>query len=46
MGSLGQENSLASEKPLSQMRMCGQDFPTQGSLGAYLPHFTGRRCVA
>ena len=40
MGSLGQRNSLASEKPLSQMRMRGQDVPPKTQLRAYLPHLS------
>jgi len=32
MGSLGQGSSLASQKPLSQMRMRGQNFLPQDAL--------------
>ncbi len=38
MGSLGQGSSLASEKPLSQMRMCGLDMTRQDTPGAYFLH--------
>ena len=37
MGSLGQGNGLASENPLSQLRMRGQDLTGQDTLGASYP---------